>query len=73
MLMIYSKSIAVGIAAVAAFTILGLLIPVTAILSGGYGGFDFAPSLGGSVILLLIFAVGFYWEFRRLLKRQRSS
>jgi hypothetical protein len=72
--MIYLRSIFVGAVAVAIATILlvaGVALPV--ILIGGYWGWDFAPSVRGSVFALCIFAAGFYWEFRRLSKRRRSS
>jgi hypothetical protein len=75
---IYVKSILAGIAAIAAFNILILVIPFLMItIMGGYWGFDFSfAGLGtpaGALPALLIFAAGFYWEFRRVSKRRSLS
>jgi hypothetical protein len=71
---IYLKSILAGTVAVAIATILlmaSVALPV--ILIGGYWGWDFAGWARASVFALFIFGAGFYWEFRRLSKRRRSS
>lgn len=71
--MIYGKSILAGIAAIAIYAIVvAAVVALPVILVGGYFGFDFEPSLSGSVFLLIIFAAGFYWEFRRLSKPHSS-
>ena len=77
-LMIYLKSTLVGIAAIAASTILVMGISFLIVIQmGGYWGWDF--SLAGlgtwaeALPTLLIFAAGFYWEFRRISKRRSSS
>jgi hypothetical protein len=75
---IYLKSILAGIVAIAAFNILlwGVFF-LSVIVMGGYWGFDFSlAGLGtpaGALPALLIFASGFYWEFRRVSKRRSSS
>jgi len=71
---IYLKSTLAGILAIAVFTILVLAISFVIVIGmGGYWGFDFSlAGLGtpaGALPVLLIFAAGFYWEFRRLSKR----
>ena len=69
--MIYLKSVLAGLAALALFVVVLLLgfrialslMARTSVGSGGIGG-----SVSGLTILvvaLLIFAAGFYWEFRR--------
>jgi hypothetical protein len=75
---IYLKSILAGIAAIAVSNILVLGISFLIIVGiGGYWGFDFSlAGLGtwaGALPTLLIFAAGFYWEFRRISKRHSSS
>ena len=76
--MIYLKSTLAGIAAIAVFTILVLGISSLIVIGmGGYWGFDFSlAGLGtsaGAIPTLLIFAAGFYWEFRRLSKLRSPS
>ncbi len=76
--MIYLKSILVGVAVVAVSDILILGIPFLIVMGmGGYWGFEFSLSgLGapaGALPTLLIFAAGFYWEFRRLSKQCSPS
>ena len=76
--MIYLKSILAGIAAVAAFNILIMgAFFLSVVAMGGYWGFDFSlAGLGtpaGALPALLIFAMGFYWEFRRISKRRSPS
>jgi hypothetical protein len=75
--MIYIKSILAGIAAIAAMQILVEVISFLAIMQlGGYWAWEFSLlGLGtrvGALPTILIFAAGFYWEFRRVSRRQRS-
>jgi hypothetical protein len=75
---VYLKSILAGIAAIAAFNILILgVFFLSVIVMGGYWGFDFSlAGLGtpaGALPMLLIFAAGFYWQFRRVSKRRSPS
>jgi hypothetical protein len=76
--MIYLKSVLAGIAAIVAFNVLILgVFFLSVIVLGGYWGFDFSlaglATPAGALPMLLIFASGFYWEFRRLSKRHSSS
>jgi hypothetical protein len=76
--MIYLKSILAGILAIAVSTTLILGIPFLIIRGmGGYWGFDFSlaglSTPAGALPTLLVFAAGFYWEFRRISKRRSSS
>jgi len=75
---IFLKSILAGIAALAAFNIVILAVFfLSVVVMGGYWGFDFSlAGLGtpaGALPTLLVFAAGFYWEFRRLSRRRSSS
>ena len=69
--MIYLKSVLMGVAALVASLILFVAISVLPVLAGwrnsGSGGFGFAIDIGPIfwIVAALIFAAGFWWEFRR--------
>jgi hypothetical protein len=80
-LMAYTKSILIGLVAVLAFELLYTAVTILVafisvggkwiLLTGGYWGWDWRYYLtwtGGGPIVLA-FAAGFYWEFRRTSKR----
>ena len=69
--MIYLKSVLMGVAALVASLILFVAISVLPVLAqwrnSGSGGFGFAVDMGPIfwIVAALIFAAGFWWEFRR--------
>jgi hypothetical protein len=72
--MIYIKSILVGVVALFATTIMYLVILITALLRlhppppGAKVGFNLLSILDRPsfwLVMLLAFALGFHWEFRR--------
>jgi len=69
--MIYLKSVLVGVAVLMVSLLLFVLISVLPLLVGrpgsGSGGFATIVTIGPSfwIVVVVIFAAGFWWEFRR--------
>jgi hypothetical protein len=73
--MIYVKSIVAGIAAIAVSAVVAMMIVLWPVMqmSGNWHEAISLTALGtvtDGTAALLIFGAGFYWEFRRLSKRQ---